>query len=78
MDGWIIGLLKNEHRTLNIELPTSNKTKRWLLLIKHLEMLKPEDYVQKLLDETEELIKIFNVDENSSTRGSLTPRIWMR
>jgi hypothetical protein len=41
-------------------------------------MLKPEDYVQKLLDETEELIKIFNIDENSSTRGSLTPRIWMR
>ena len=44
---------------LKISLKELRETKRWLLLIKYLEMLKPADYVQKLLDETEELIKIF-------------------
>jgi len=44
---------------LKISLKELRESKRWLLLIKFLEILKPSDNVQKLLDETEELIKIF-------------------
>ena len=44
---------------LKICLKELRETKRWLLLIKYLEMFKPADYVQNLLDETEELIRIF-------------------
>jgi four helix bundle protein len=45
------------------------ETKRRLLLIKYLEMLKATDYVQKLLDETEELIKIFVTSIKTAERN---------
>jgi four helix bundle protein len=44
---------------LKISLKELRETKRWLLLIKHLEMIKDVEQVQILLTETEELIKIF-------------------
>jgi four helix bundle protein len=43
---------------LKVSLKELRETKRWLLLIKYLEMIKPEK-IQDLLTETEELIKIF-------------------
>ena len=44
---------------LKVSLKELRETKRWLLLIKYLEMIMPVEQIQDLLTETEELIKIF-------------------
>ncbi|MEI6422975.1 MAG: four helix bundle protein [Lentisphaerota bacterium] len=44
---------------LKVSLKELRESKRWLLLIRHLEMIKDIELVQVLLTETEELIKIF-------------------
>ncbi|MEI6421718.1 MAG: four helix bundle protein [Lentisphaerota bacterium] len=44
---------------LKVSLKELRESKRWLLLIKYLEMVKQIDQLQVLLIETEELIRIF-------------------
>jgi len=58
---------------LKICLKEFRETKRWLLLIRYLEMFKPADYVQNLLDETEELIKIFVSSVRTAERNKGKP-----
>ncbi len=54
---------------LKISLKELRETKRWLRLINYLEMIKSCDYVHNLLNETEELIKIFVASIKTAERN---------
>jgi len=56
------GLKKNEHRTSNVQHRTLNGkkgTQRWLKLIQRVPLIKKPELLNDILEETEELIKIF-------------------
>jgi hypothetical protein len=77
--GTVEGLLKkNEHRTSNFQLPTSNgeelrESKRWLKLIQRVPLLKSPEEVNFFLQETEELIKIFVTSIKTAVRQAHGP-----
>ena len=53
---------KNEHRTSNVQHRTLNGKKgdpRWLKLIQRVPLIKKPELLNDILEETEELIKIF-------------------
>ena len=55
---------------LRISLKELRETKRWLKLIQRLPLIKADEELNNLLNETEELIKIFVVSINTAKKNS--------
>jgi four helix bundle protein len=56
---------------LSLCLKELKESRRWLRLIKHVPLLKPESQVDPLLDETEQLIRIFSTSIRTAQKRKL-------
>jgi len=54
---------------LRISLKELRESKRWLKLIQRLQLIKPEEQIDNLFIETEELIKIFVTSIKTASKG---------
>jgi four helix bundle protein len=59
---------------LSICLKELKESRRWLRLIHRVPLLKPESQVDPLLDETEQLIRIFATSIRTAQKRKLGPR----